>query len=196
MTLHFSDYREDFGGVAFGFDVVPDVFELAVGADEIRAADDAERRTAKEFFHAARAESFDRFAEEIEVELLFGFEGGLGLDGVAAHAEDDHAQLVELLLCVAKLGRFGRSTGSVGFRIEKQKDAFADEIRERDVFARVVLQAKRRSFVPNLEHAFTFAVRVSVTKFCSPDCILFIDYEMAGLKTGHYKTGKRGRVRS
>jgi hypothetical protein len=119
--------------VAFCFYVVPNVFEFAVGANEKRTADDAEKRAAEKFFHAARAVGFNRLqiwiAKKIEVEFLFGFEGGLRFDGVAAHAEDDHAQLVELLFCVAKLGRFGRSTGSVGFRIEKQDDAFAEEVR-------------------------------------------------------------------
>ncbi len=115
--------------MAFRFDVVPDVFELAVGADQKCAADDAEERAAEEFLHAARAVGFDRFeigiAEEIEVEFLLGFEAGLGFDGVAAHTQDDHAQLVEFFLCVAKLGRFDRSTGSVGFGIEEEDDAFA-----------------------------------------------------------------------
>jgi hypothetical protein len=57
--------------VAFHFDVVPDVFEFAVGADEKGAADDAQERAAQESFHAARAVGFDRFqigiAEEVEV---------------------------------------------------------------------------------------------------------------------------------
>jgi len=168
--------------VAFCFDVIPNVFEFAVGADEKRAADDAEKRAAEEFFHAARAVGFNRLqiriAEEIEVEFLLSFERGLRLDGVAAHPEDDHAQLVELLLCVTKLGRFGRSTGSVGFRIEKEHDSFAEVIGERDVVAGVVFQAKCGGFVTNFQHVFTKPQRD------------------AGLKTGHYKTGKRGRVGS
>jgi len=62
----------------------------------------------------------------------------LGFDGIAAHAENDHAKLVELPFCVAKLGRFRCSAGSVGFRIEKKHDAFAEEVGERDVSASVV----------------------------------------------------------
>ena len=133
MTLHFCDDGENFGGVAFGFDVVPDLFEFAVSANEKSAANDSQERSAEKFLHAARAVSFDRFqiwiAEEIEVEFLLGFECGLRFDGVAAHTEDDHSEFVELFFCVAKLGRFSRSTGSVGFRIEKQHDAFAKEVR-------------------------------------------------------------------
>jgi len=109
--------------MAFGFDVVPDVFELAVQTDQERASHNSKKRFAEEFLHAARAVGFDRFeigiAEKFEVEFLLGFEAGLGFDGVAAHAEDDHAKLIELFFCVTKLGRFNRSAGSVGLRIEK-----------------------------------------------------------------------------
>jgi hypothetical protein len=78
---------------------------------------------------------------------LFGFKAALRFHGVAAHAEDDHAKLVELLSCVAKLGRFDRSAGSVGFGIEKKDDAFAEKIGERDFAAGVVLQAEGGGFV-------------------------------------------------
>jgi len=47
--------------MAFGFDVVPDVFELAICADEECAANNAEKRPAEEFLHAARAVGFNRF---------------------------------------------------------------------------------------------------------------------------------------
>ena len=128
--------------MALRSDIVPNVFEVAVGADKKGAANNAEKRTTEEFLHAARAVGFDRFeigiAEEIEVELLLGFEAGLRFDGVAAHAEDDHAEFIELLFCVAKLGRFDRSAGSIGFRIEKEDYAFAEMVGEGDVVARVV----------------------------------------------------------
>jgi hypothetical protein len=120
--------------VALYFDAVPDAFQLAVGADEKCAADDAEKRAAEEFLHAARVVGFDCFevgvAEEIEVQFLFGFEAGLGFHGIAAHAEDDYAELVEVFFCVAKLGRFGRSAGSVGFGVEEKDEAFAGEVGE------------------------------------------------------------------
>jgi hypothetical protein len=61
---------------------------------------------------------------------LFGFEAGLGFHGIAAHAEDDYAELVEVFFCVAKLGRFGRSAGSVGFGVEEKDEAFAGEVGE------------------------------------------------------------------
>jgi len=76
--------------VAFHLYVVPDVFEFAVGADEKGAANDAEKRTAQESLHAARAVGLDCFeigvTEKIEVEFMFDFETGLDFHGVAAHS--------------------------------------------------------------------------------------------------------------
>jgi len=40
--------------------------------------------------------------------------------------------LVEFLLCVAKLGRFDGSTGSVGFGVEEEENAVALEIGQGD----------------------------------------------------------------
>jgi hypothetical protein len=57
-----------------------------------------------------------------------------------------------MFLCVAKLGRFRRSTGSVGFGIEEEDDAFAGEVGERDVVAGVVFQAECRGFVAYFKH--------------------------------------------
>jgi hypothetical protein len=137
--------------VALGFDIVPDVFELAVGTDKERTSHDAEKRFAEEFLHTAGAVGFDgleiRIAKEIEIEFLFGFETGLGFNGVAAHAENNHAKLVELLFCVAKLGRFNGSPGGVGLRVEEEHDVFSAEIREGDIVASVVLQTKRGGLV-------------------------------------------------
>jgi hypothetical protein len=59
----------------------------------------------------------------------------LGFDGVAAHAEDGHAELIEIFFCVAKLGRFDPSTGGVGFGVEEKEDALPSEVFERDFFA-------------------------------------------------------------
>ena len=122
---------------------IPNFFQLTVRSNEERAADDAEKGFAEEFFHAARAVCFDGFefgvAEKIEVELLLDLEGGLGFHGVAARAEDDHTELIELRLCVTKLGRFRRSTGSVGFGIEKEDDAPASEVRERYLVTSIVV---------------------------------------------------------
>jgi hypothetical protein len=137
--------------VAFGADFIPDFFDFAVRADEERAADDAEERATEKFLHAARAVGFDRFqvgiAEKIEIEFVFGFKAGLRFNGIAAHAEDHGVELIEVLFCVAKLGRFDGSTGSVGFWIEEEDNAFAAEVGERDFGAGVVFDPECGSFI-------------------------------------------------
>ena len=75
--------------------------------------------------------------EQRKIEIVLGFEGGLGFDGIGAHAEDGHIVLVEVFLCVTKLGRFDGSTGSVGFGVEEEEDALPPEISQGD--KRVVL---------------------------------------------------------
>jgi hypothetical protein len=72
-----------------------------------------------------------RIAQQREIQLLLGFKLRLRFDGVGAHPEDGYAQLVKLFLCVTKLGRFDRSTGSIRFRIKKQHHALALEIAQR-----------------------------------------------------------------
>jgi hypothetical protein len=127
--LLFGDLGEDLGGVAFSRGGIPDFFDFAVGADQKRAADNAHIRLAEKFFHAVRAVSSDRFlsgiTEKIEVEFSLGLELGLRGFRIAAESENHHIQPVEVLLCVTKLGRFGRSTGSIGFRVEEKNDALS-----------------------------------------------------------------------
>jgi hypothetical protein len=127
--------------VAFGFDEGPDVFDFAGFADEEGAADDAHERAAHELFFLPGAKFLDGFvggvAEQREIKILFGLEGGLGFDGVGAEAEDGNAELVEVFFCVAKLGRFDGSTGGVGFGVKEEEDALAGEVFKRE-FAAVV----------------------------------------------------------
>jgi hypothetical protein len=123
---------QDFGGVAFGFDGGPEGFDFAGFADEKRTADDAHEFAAHELLLLPRAVGGDGFvigiAEQGKVEPVLGLKQGLGFDGIGAHAEDGDSELVELLFCVAKLGRFDDSTGGVGFGEEKKKHAMALEI--------------------------------------------------------------------
>ena len=77
---------------------------------------------------------------------MFGLEGGLGFDGVGAEAEDSDAKLIEIFFCVAKLGRFNGSTGSVGFGIEEEKDALAGEVFESKFSAVVGFQTEGGGF--------------------------------------------------
>ena len=147
---------EDFGGVAFGFDGGPDGFDFAGLADEKRTADDAHEFTPHELLLLPSAVGRDGFvirvAEQGEIEFEFGAEQGLGFDRVGACAEDGHLKFVELLFCVAKLGRFDDSTGGVGFGEEEKQDALALEVLEGDGFVFVGLQAECGGFVAGLEH--------------------------------------------
>jgi hypothetical protein len=130
---------ENGGGMAFGFDEGPDVFDFSGFANEEGAADDTHKGAAHELFFLPGAELLDGFvggiAEQREIEVLFFFEGGLDFDGIGAHAEDGDAVLVEIFFCVAKLGRFNGSTGSVGLGIEEEEDALAGKVFEGDSFA-------------------------------------------------------------
>jgi hypothetical protein len=72
-----------------------------------------------------RTVSVDRLkfgvAEQREIQFLLGLELRLCFDGIGATAENDRAKFVKFWLCVAKLGRFRDSTGSLGLG-EKIKD--------------------------------------------------------------------------
>jgi hypothetical protein len=136
--------------VALGSDEGPDVFDLAGFADEKGTADDAHEGAAHELFFLPGSEFPDGLmggvAEQRKIEILFGFEGSLGFDGIGTQAQDGDTQLVEVLFCVAKLGRFDGSTGGVGFGVEENEDALAGEVFEREFLAFVGLQAEGGSF--------------------------------------------------
>ena len=167
--LVLCEVLEDFGGVAFGFDGGPEGFDFAGFADKERTADDAHEFASHELLLLPDAVGFDGFVigitEQGEIEFEFGLEQGLRFDRVGARAEDGHFELVELLFCVAKLGRFDDSTGSVGFREEEKQDSFAFEIFERDGFVFVGLQAERGGFVAGIKHHHCgFAVLCSMCR--------------------------------
>jgi len=132
--------------VAFGSDDGPEFLDFAGLADEEGAADDAHEGAAHELFFLPDAELLDglvsRIAEQGEIEPVLFLERSERFDGIGAHAEDGHAQLVETPLCVAKLGRFDGSTGSAGFGEEKDENALASEVFESDFFAFVRLKAE------------------------------------------------------
>jgi hypothetical protein len=142
--------------MAFRFDVVPDVLDFAVGADQERAAHDSQERFAQERLHAPRAEGFDHFkigiAQQRKIELVLFLEPGQGFYGIATGAQNRHIQLVELLLCVTKLGRFDRSTRGVRLRKEKEEYALAAKVGKRDVLVVVGLYTEVGSLVAWFEH--------------------------------------------
>jgi hypothetical protein len=145
--------------MAFGSDGRPESFDFSGFADEERTADDAHEFAAHELFLLPRAEFFDGFvigiAEQREIEFEFGLEQGLRFDGISAHAEDGHIELIELLLCVTKLGRFDGSTRSVGFGIEKEQDTTAFEIFQGDFCAFVGQEAEGGGSGAYFQHRIT-----------------------------------------
>jgi len=142
--------------VAFGFDGGPDLFDFAGFADEEGTTDNAHEGAAHELFFLPDAEFPDglvgRIAEQGEIEFVLFLEGSKRFDGIGAHPEDGDAELVKLLFCVTKLGRFDRSTGSAGFGEEKEEDALACEILERDFLAFIGFEAEGGGFGAYFEH--------------------------------------------
>jgi hypothetical protein len=152
------DVGEDFGGVAFGFYVVPGLLDFAVGADEVGDARDALEAATHEFLQAPGAVGLQHFvsgiAEQREIQLLLGFKAGQDLFLVRAGAQYGHAGFFKLRFCVAKLGRFSGSTGCVGFREEKEEDAVALKVLERNEFLFVGFQDEVGSFGAWFQHEY------------------------------------------
>jgi len=101
-----------------------------------------------------------RVAEQSKIKFLFGFKIGEGFFRVRAHAQNRCVFQIESLLCVAKLGRFDRSTGRVGLGKEEQDNAFAAKIRQRYFFTLIGFQTEGRSLVTNFEHECTSAYQL------------------------------------
>ena len=118
--------------MAFGFGRVPDLLDFAVRADQKAAADNSLEQAAHEFLSAPHAVGFDHFvrgiAEQGEIELPLFAESLQGLQSIRAGSENGDTQLIELLFCVAKLGRLNRSTRGIRLRKEEEKDAAAFEV--------------------------------------------------------------------
>ena len=122
--------------MAFGFDEGPVFLDFAGFADEEGAADNTHEGAAHELFFLPDSEFLNGFvsgvAEQREIEFVLFLEPSERFDGIGAHAEDGDVELVELPFCVTKLGRFDCSTGCAGFGEEKEEDALAGEVFERE----------------------------------------------------------------
>jgi hypothetical protein len=142
--------------MAFGPDGVPDFLDFAVGADQKTAANDALEQATHEFLAAPRAVGLDHFvrgiAEQREIQFVLVAEVLQRLHRVGAGSEDGDTELVELLFCVAKLGRFDRSTGGVRFGEKEKQDAAAFKILKRELFAAVGGEGEFGGFVADFEH--------------------------------------------
>jgi hypothetical protein len=152
-------FFENLGGVSFGACFVPHMLDFSFGTDPVGHAYDTEKRFSEETFHAARAIGFDdfevRIGEQRKIQIVFGFEFRLRLNGVGAAAENHGVDLVEFFLGVTKLGRFIGSTGRTGLGKEIQNYVFAAEILERNFLSVVGRQTEVRcalAFFQRLAH--------------------------------------------
>ena len=154
--LRLRQDAQNFSRMAFGFDEGPDVFDLPGLADEERAANDAHEFAAHELFLLPRAKLLNGgmcgIAEKREIEILLGLERCLGFNRVGAESQDGDAALVEFFFCVTKLGRFNRSTGSVGFWVEEDQHALSGEVFERELAAVVGGKTEGGSFGAGFKH--------------------------------------------
>lgn len=154
---HLAQRLQYFSGVILGAGFFPHAFDVAIGADEERAAHDAEKRLAEELLHAARAVGFDglefRVAEQREIDFEALLELEHGVLRIAAAAENGRVGLIELLFRVAKLGRFADSTAGVGLDEEIEHHALAAKIAQRHLPALRIRQAKFRRGITHPWHS-------------------------------------------
>src|SRR5580765_370361 len=106
--MRFSEGREDFFYVVFGFYVGPDFFDAAIRTDEEGDPIGAHVFAAPECFLAPDAVSLDDFF--------------VGLYGVGTHAEDDGTAFFEGGEFIAEATGFLGTTGGVVFGIKIEDD--------------------------------------------------------------------------
>lgn len=110
---------QHFGSVPFGRHFVPDLPDFSIFPDPERRPHDSEECFPKKRFHPPGTERFDHVelgvGEKRKIQSVFAFEFCLRVDGISAATDHGRIQLLETAQRVAKLGRFVRSTGRVGF---------------------------------------------------------------------------------
>ena len=124
-----------------GLHFVPDLLDFPVGANQKTAAHNALERASHELLHTPHTVSLNHFVgwitQQRKIQPLLGLETLQSLHRVRAGPQNGHAQLVELRLCVTKLGRLNRSTRRVRLRKEKEQHPPARKILQRDFLALV-----------------------------------------------------------
>ena len=113
---------------------VPDFLDFAVRPNQKSAPHDSFENPAHKFLRAPYAIFFNhlvsRIAQQRKVEFLLFLEVGQSLFRIRARAQNSHILFIEVLLCVAKLGRFRASTWRIGLGKEKKHHALSLEILE------------------------------------------------------------------
>ena len=157
----FFEQGEDLFGMAFGLYFFEDVQEPLVGTNEVSGAFHAFDQLAVHVLGLDEVVAIDenhvRIGEEIVRKVVLVFELLLIFDGIAGDPENNDARLLELLEGIAEAAGFDGAAGSVGAGIEEENDGLAFEVRERNVFAILILQGKVFYFVAGF-HVISFAL--------------------------------------
>ena len=118
--------------VALRLNTVPDLLYFSIRPDQRAASDNSFVRATQEFLRSPKSVRFDHFvvriAQQRKVQFEFFLKPHECFHGIGADSEDLHIQLFELLLRVAKLGRFYVSTGSVRLGIEIEQRSLSFQI--------------------------------------------------------------------
>jgi len=142
--------------MSFCRDRVPNFLNVSRRANQKCASYDSLERPAHEFFQAPRAVRVDHFvvgiAQKRKIEPLLRLEALQSLHRIGACANYRRAGLCEFFLGVTKLGRFGCSTGSIGFRKEKQHQMLALKVFQREFFTFIGKECEIRGLITDFEH--------------------------------------------
>jgi len=154
---------EDLFGVACGLDLIEDVNEALVGADEVGGALDAFDELAVHVLGLDEVVAVNELhvgiGEEVVGKVVLVFEFFLVFDGVAGDAEDDDALFLELLEGVAEAAGLYGAAGGVGAWVEEEDDGLAFEVGEGDFFAVLVLEGEVFYFVAGVHTISFYGVR-------------------------------------
>ena len=69
---------------------------------------------------------------QLEIEILFGFEVLLGAQAIPGDTDDHGVGRIEGGFAIPKIAAFGGAAGRTGFRVEVDDDLFAAQCRQRD----------------------------------------------------------------
>ena len=164
---------EDFLGVAVGLDLVEDVGDLAVGADEECSTLDAHDLLPVHVLFLDDAEGVADLlvgiGEQGVGQVVLFLEFLLGARFVGGDTEYDEAGFLQFCIRVAEPARFYGSTGRVSFWIEEQDDVLAAKLLERDGILVFVLKGKIWCLVFNFHDPIPIPEDRSLRHFTAVD---------------------------
>ena len=146
--------------MAFRRHFIPDFPNYSVRTDPESHAYDAQERFPQKTFHPSRTVGLNHLVfgvrQQRKIQLMFDLELRLRFHIVPAASQDGGVQLLELLDCVTKLGRFVDSTRSIRFGVKVEDQIPSAVIRQRNGLSVVRCYRKIRSFVAFFQHVGLF----------------------------------------